>query len=71
MYNEFAVRTPFPAEEILRDLEQEKFLGGIPIGMFYEGHDRDFLVAVTELHSREQLDRYAGVLRAAIARERR
>src|SRR5436190_2088129 len=71
VYNEFVVRTPFPAEEILRDLEHEKFLGGIPIGMFFDGHERDFLVAVTELHSREQLDGYASALSAALARERR
>jgi glycine cleavage system P protein (glycine dehydrogenase) subunit 1 len=71
VYNEFVVRTPFPAREILLDLEQEKILGGIPLAQFYSGHDNDFLVAVTELHSREQLDRYAAVLSAAISRERR
>ncbi|HEV8660344.1 MAG TPA: aminomethyl-transferring glycine dehydrogenase subunit GcvPA [Thermoanaerobaculia bacterium] len=70
VYNEFVVRTPFPATQILGDLEHEKILGGIPLGDFYQGHDNDFLVAVTELHSREQLDHYAGVLRAAISRER-
>ena len=71
IYNEFVVRTPFPAHEVLRDLEHEKILGGIPLGDFYPGHDNDFLVAVTELHSREMLDRYAAVLSAAISRERR
>src|SRR5438105_6560510 len=71
VYNEFVVRTPFPAREILLDLEHEKILGGIPLGQFYRGHENDFLVAVTELHSREQLDRYAVVLSAAISRERR
>jgi glycine dehydrogenase subunit 1 len=71
VYNEFVVRTPFPATEILLDLEHEKFLGGIPLEPFFDGHERDFLVAVTELHTREQLDRYAAALRAAIARERR
>jgi len=71
VYNEFVVRTPFPAREILLDLEHEKILGGIPLGQFYRGHENDFLVAVTELHSREQLDRYAAALSAAISRERR
>jgi len=71
IYNEFVVRTPFPAEEILRDLERDKILGGIPLGRFYPDHENDFLVAVTELHSREQLDRYVGVLTAAISREMR
>ena len=71
VYNEFAVRTPFPAAEILADLQHEKILGGIPLLPFYDGHERDFLVAVTELHTREQLDRFAASLSAAIARERR
>jgi glycine dehydrogenase subunit 1 len=71
VYNEFVVRTPFPAETILADLEHEKILGGIPLATFFEGHANDFLVAVTELNTREQMDQYAAVLSAAISRERR
>jgi len=71
VYNELVVRTPFDAKLILADLEHEKILGGIPLGEFYEGQERDFLVAVTELHTREHLDHYAGALSAAISRERR
>jgi glycine dehydrogenase subunit 1 len=71
VYNEFVLRTPFPAVDILRDLEHEKILGGIPLGGFFDGCDRDFLVAVTELNSREQLDHFANALSAAISRERR
>jgi glycine dehydrogenase subunit 1 len=71
IYNELVVRTPFPAEEILKDLEHSKILGGIPLGQFFADSERDFLVAVTELHTREQLDQYAAALSAAISRERR
>jgi len=71
VYNEFAVRTPFAAAQILGDLEHERILGGIPLGQFYSGHENDFLVAVTELHTREMLDHFVAALRAAIARERR
>lgn len=71
VYNEFVVRTPFPAAEILKDLEHERILGGIPLGTFFPDSDRDFLVAVTELHTREHLDHYAAALSAAISRERR
>ncbi|HXH92174.1 MAG TPA: aminomethyl-transferring glycine dehydrogenase subunit GcvPA, partial [Thermoanaerobaculia bacterium] len=39
VYNEIVVRTPFPAAQILADLEHEKILGGIPLGPFYEGHE--------------------------------
>ena len=65
VYNEFVVRTRHNAKELLADLEHEKILGGIPIDT------NDFLVCVTELHTREQLDHYAAALNAAIARERR
>ena len=71
VYNEFVVRTPFLAREILTDLEHEKILGGIALGDLFEGFNNDFLVAVTELHTREQLDHFVAALSAAIARERR
>jgi glycine dehydrogenase subunit 1 len=65
VYNEFVLRTKYPAADILADLEHAKILGGIPIDT------NDFLVAVTELHTKEQLDHYAAALEATIARERR
>jgi glycine dehydrogenase subunit 1 len=68
--NEFVLRT-LSGLDILRDLEHEKILGGIPLGNFFDDSDRDFLVAVTELNSREQLDHFASALSAAISRERR
>ncbi len=71
VYNEFVVRTPVAAKELLADLEHEKILGGIPLGDFFESAAHDFLVAVTELHTKEQLDHFAAALSAAISRERR
>ena len=71
VYNEFVVRTPIAATEILLDLEHEKILGGIPLAPFFPEHQNDFLIAVTELHTREHLDHFADRLSAAIARERR
>ena len=71
VYNEFVVRTPFPASEILADLEHEKILGGVPLARYFRDQANDFLVAVTELHTKEQLDLLASTLSAAISRERR
>ena len=71
IYNEFVVRTPYAATEILADLEHQKILGGIPLAQFFPAQPNDFLVAVTELHTREQLDQFAHALSAAISRERR
>ncbi|MBV9495025.1 MAG: aminomethyl-transferring glycine dehydrogenase subunit GcvPA [Acidobacteria bacterium] len=70
-YNELVVRTPHPANEILADLEHGKILGGIALAPFFEDRPNDFLVAVTELHTREQIDQFANALSAAIARESR
>jgi len=71
VYNEFVVRTPVAATEILLDLERANILGGIPLGQFFPEHPNDFLVAVTELHTREHLDQFVAALNAAIAGERR
>jgi glycine dehydrogenase subunit 1 len=71
VYNEFVIRTPFPATEILRDLEHSKILGGLALGDFIEGHPNDILIAVTELHTKEMLDQLVSALSAAISRERR
>jgi glycine dehydrogenase subunit 1 len=71
IYNELVVRTPRPAVEVLAQLEQQKILGGLALGDFYEGAADDFLVAVTELHTREHLDQFVTALSAAIAGERR
>jgi len=71
VYNEFVVGTPYAATDILMDLEHEKILGGIPLGRFFSGHENDFLVAVTELHTKEHLDHFANAVSASIARERR
>ena len=66
VYNEFVVRTPRSAKVVLAALEEEKFLGGIPLGQFFGDLERDFLVAVTELHTREQLESYAAALARSI-----
>ncbi len=71
IYNEFVVRTPYAASQILEDLEHSKILGGIPLAQFYPEQPNDFLVAVTELHTRENLDHFAATVSAAVSRERR
>ena len=71
VYNEFVVRTSKPAAELLRSLESQKFLGGVPLGAFFPDQPNDFLVAVSELHTREQLDRFTAALSAAVSPETR
>jgi glycine dehydrogenase subunit 1 len=62
-FNEFVVRrNEGGAAPLLAALAAKGILGGVPLGRFFSGRDRDFLVAVTERHSREDLDRFADAL---------
>ena len=57
VFNEFVVRGPHPAAEILEKLRTEnRILGGLALSRYYEGHENDFLVTVTELNSKQQID---------------
>jgi glycine dehydrogenase subunit 1 len=62
-FNEFVVRGPRPATEVLEKLRIENgIIGGLAVSKYYEGHDNDFLVCVTETSSREQIDALAAAL---------
>ncbi len=56
-FNEFVVRGPKPAIEILEKLRVEKgIIGGLGLSKYYQGRENDILVAVTETNTREQID---------------
>lgn len=56
-FNEFVVRGSHRATEILEKLRTEKdIIGGLALSKYYSGHDNDFLVCVTELNTRAQID---------------
>ena len=57
-FNEFVVRAPRSADEILSQLlEQKGIVGGLALSRYYNENPNDFLVCVTETNSREQIDR--------------
>ena len=57
VFNEFVVRGPRPAAETLELLRTDNhILGGIALSRYYGGHENDFLVTVTELNSKQQID---------------
>lgn len=62
VYNEFAVTVTRPARDVLADLEKEDILGGVAIARWYPDFPNEILIAVTELHTREQLDLFASAL---------
>jgi glycine dehydrogenase subunit 1 len=56
-FNEFVVRGPRPAVETLEELRtKNEILGGLALSNYYAGHDNDFVVAVTEMNTRQQID---------------
>jgi glycine dehydrogenase subunit 1 len=63
-FNEFVVeRASGSAAELLGKLEGHGILGGVALGRFDKARDRQFLVACTERHTREDLDRFLKALR--------
>jgi len=61
-FNEFVVRTPKSAEEILSRLSEKEIIGGLALSRYYSENPNDFLICVTETNSKEQIDRLAHTL---------
>ncbi|MBX3283483.1 MAG: aminomethyl-transferring glycine dehydrogenase subunit GcvPA [Acidobacteria bacterium] len=61
-FNEFVVRGPKPATEILESVREKDIIGGLALSKYYGGHDNDFLVCVTETNTREQMDNLVSAL---------
>ena len=62
-FNEFVVRGPIPAVELLSRLAKDKAIeGGIALSRYLPDKDKDFLVCVTETNTREQIDALVAAL---------
>ena len=56
-FNEFVVRAPKNASEILESLRKGKnTIGGLALSKYYSENDNDFLVCVTETNTKAQID---------------
>jgi glycine dehydrogenase subunit 1 len=63
-FNEFVVRAPGNAEEILQRLNAEKeIIGGLALSRYYSENPNDFLVCVTETNTRAQIDNLVEALK--------
>jgi glycine dehydrogenase subunit 1 len=60
--NEFTIATPLPARELLQELKQYDVLGGIDLSTFHAHMDNAVLVAVTEMNSEAELEKYIAAL---------
>jgi glycine dehydrogenase subunit 1 len=67
VFGEFVIDLGKDATEVRDRLLDEKILAGLPLGPYYAGMQNCLLVALTELRTREEIDRYASALRSALA----
>ncbi len=64
-FNEFAVRRKSgKAAPMLAALGAQKIIGGVDLAVWYPEMDDCFLVAVTEKHSRAEMDRFVDAVKA-------
>ena len=63
-FNEFVLECPRPVEEVLNALKQERIIGGYPLESSYPDLKNCLLICVTDLNSREEMDRLAETLEA-------
>jgi glycine dehydrogenase subunit 1 len=64
---EFALRLDAPVPAVLDRCAEQGIAAGYPLGREYPEYSDGLLVAITERRSREQIDRLADVLGAAVA----
>jgi glycine dehydrogenase subunit 1 len=62
-FNEFAVDAPEPAAPLLARFARRGILAGVPLSRWEAGLPNRFLVAATEMNTREEMDRLVGALR--------
>jgi glycine dehydrogenase subunit 1 len=68
VFNEFVMRVPGRAIDVLRALEAKQILGGIALGRWYPELDDCILTTATELTSRADIDRLVTALSEIPAR---
>lgn len=66
-FNEFVVKAPVEAKGLLARLASERNItGGLPLSRYYPERSNEFLVCVTEMNSRAQIDALIAGLRTQL-----
>jgi glycine dehydrogenase subunit 1 len=69
-FNEFTLKLPVNARDVVHKLAAKKILGGVSLGRLYPGNtalENGLLVAVTEVASEEDVDTFAAALQEIVA----
>ncbi|MEA2068183.1 MAG: aminomethyl-transferring glycine dehydrogenase subunit GcvPA [Verrucomicrobiota bacterium] len=65
-FNEFAVRLPKDATEVVSALVDQGIAAGFPVGRYYEGMENVLLLAFTEKRTKEEIDIMVAKLESAL-----
>ena len=65
-FHEVAIRLPVPVNGVLERMRESGVLGGVCLRPWYSDLDNTLLVCATETKTEEDIETYAGMLRAAI-----
>ncbi len=66
-FNEFVLEVPKDPQGVLNALKKERIVGGLPLAKYHPDLGRHLLVTVTEMMTKEEIDRWAQALRKALA----
>ena len=66
-FNEFAVRLPKDAGDVVSSLVDQGIAAGFPVGRYYEGMDNVLLLAFTEKRTKEEIDIMVAKLESALS----
>lgn len=55
-YNEFVIKTPLSADELLQKLSDKGFYAGVNLSALYENRTNEILISVTEKRSKKDMD---------------
>lgn len=61
-FNEFTVRLPKPASEVIGGMIEKGFEAGFPLGRYYKDMEDHMLIAITEKRTKQEIDSYAKAL---------
>lgn len=65
-FNEFALKLPKDAGEVVSDLIEEGIAAGFPAGRYYDGMENVLLIACTEKRTKKEIDILAAKLEAVL-----
>ncbi|MGB7972187.1 MAG: aminomethyl-transferring glycine dehydrogenase subunit GcvPA [Candidatus Deferrimicrobiaceae bacterium] len=65
-FNEFSIRLPKRADDVVASLLQRGIAAGVPLGSYYPGEENSLVVTVTEKRSKAEIDLLARELEGAL-----